>query len=362
VARSVHPDARVLYVDNDPMVCSHARALLADGDGVAAIQGDIRTPQAILSDPITRTIIDFTRPVGMLFVAVLHFLTDDDQPLEQVAAFRWRMANGSMLAVSHITADGTPPVIQTTIRDVYAEASAPAVFRTRREIESSCAAALPRRRGQGYPQLWTTMSPAPAPTLHPFQRASTVAAPSSWPLRSSLELGALPTAARCARFHAKHLAWEWGLAGMAETIELLVSELTTNSIQAMARQAGQPTIRLRLLTDSARVRIEVWDADPRPPAPKDPAADGTPDLEAEDGRGLFLVAALSTRWAWCATQEPMGKVTWCELDLVQLESPSEIDGSAAQPRLPRRIPAPRGPADGDHERSGYSAPTPRWAP
>lgn len=72
----------------------------------------------------------------MLFVAVLHFLTDDDQPLEQVAAFRWRMANGSMLAVSHIAADGTPPVLQTTIRDIYAEASAPAVFRTRQEIES----------------------------------------------------------------------------------------------------------------------------------------------------------------------------------------------------------------------------------
>jgi anti-sigma regulatory factor (Ser/Thr protein kinase) len=179
------------------------------------------------------------------------------------------------------------------------------------------------------------MSPVPAPTLPPFQRASTVVA-SSWPLRSSLELGALPTAVPCARLHAKHLAWEWGLAGMAETIELLVSELTTNSVQAMAGQDGQPTIRLRLLTDSARVRIEVWDADPRPPAPKDPA-DGTPDLEAESGRGLFLVAALSTRWAWCVTHQPMGKVTWCELDLVQLESPSEIDGWAAQ-RLPRRIP------------------------
>lgn len=136
VARSVHPDARVLYVDNDPMVCSHARALLATNDGVAAIHGDIRTPQDILNDPVTRAMIDFTRPVGVLFVAVLHFLTDDDQPWEQVAAFRWRMASGSMLAVSHITSDGTPPDVQATIQDVYAEASAPAVFRTRQQIES----------------------------------------------------------------------------------------------------------------------------------------------------------------------------------------------------------------------------------
>jgi hypothetical protein len=136
VARSIQPDARVLYVDNDPMVCSHARALLATNDGVAAIHGDIRTPQPILSDPITQGLIDFMRPVGVLFVAVLHFLPDEDQPWERVAAFRWRMASGSMLAVSHITADGTPPDVQATIRDVYAEASAPAVFRTRSEIEA----------------------------------------------------------------------------------------------------------------------------------------------------------------------------------------------------------------------------------
>ena len=136
VARSVHPDARVLYVDNDPMVCAHARALLATNDGVAAIQGDVRAPQAILNDPVTRTLIDFAQPVGVLFVAVLHFLADDDHPREQVAAFRWRMTSGSMLAVSHITSDGTPPDVRATIQDVYAEASAPAVFRTRQEIET----------------------------------------------------------------------------------------------------------------------------------------------------------------------------------------------------------------------------------
>jgi hypothetical protein len=136
VARDILPDARVLYVDNDPMVCTHARALLATDDGVAAIRGDIRAPQAILDDPVTRALIDFTRPVGVLFVAVLHFLTGGDRPWEQIAAFRWRMASGSMLAVSHITSEGTPPDVQKTIHDVYAEASAPAVFRTQREIEA----------------------------------------------------------------------------------------------------------------------------------------------------------------------------------------------------------------------------------
>jgi anti-sigma regulatory factor (Ser/Thr protein kinase) len=144
----------------------------------------------------------------------------------------------------------------------------------------------------------------------------------------------------CARLHAKHLAWEWGLTGITETIELLVSELTTNSVQAMAGHGGQPAICLRLLSDNTRIRIEVWDADTRPPAPKDPATDGIPDLEAETGRGLLLVAALSARWDWAPTQEPAGKVVWCELDVVRPEPSSDIDGSTGQPRLPRRIPSP----------------------
>ena len=151
---------------------------------------------------------------------------------------------------------------------------------------------------------------------------------------------ALPRAVPCARLHAKHLAWEWGLSDISETIELLVSELTTNSVQALAGHDGQQAIRLQLLSDDTRVRIEVWDADPRPPVPKDPAADGMPDLEAESGRGLFLVAALSSRWAWASTHEPAGKVVWCELDIEPLKSSPEIDGPAAKPCLPRRIPSP----------------------
>jgi O-methyltransferase involved in polyketide biosynthesis len=165
VARSVHPDARVLYVDNDPMVCSHAHALLATSDGVAAIQGDIRTPQAILNDPVTSAMIDFTQPVGVLFVAVLHFLTDDDQPAEHVAAFRRRMAPGSMLAVSHVTSDGTPPDVRATIQDVYAEASAPAVFRTRQEIESFFSGMDMVEPGLVEVGAWRSLRPSPPAPL-----------------------------------------------------------------------------------------------------------------------------------------------------------------------------------------------------
>jgi anti-sigma regulatory factor (Ser/Thr protein kinase) len=182
------------------------------------------------------------------------------------------------------------------------------------------------------------VSTVPAPTLPPCTRAGIQLTP--WPLSSSLELGALPTAVPCARLHAKQLAWEWGLSSIAETIELLVSELTTNAVHAVAGQGGHPAIRLRLLSDSTRTRIEVWDANLQPPAPQDPSADGMPDLEAESGRGLFLVTVLSDRWDWASTQEPQGKTVWCELDTARLQPSPEIDEPSVQPRLPQRIPSP----------------------
>ena len=181
------------------------------------------------------------------------------------------------------------------------------------------------------------MNLASASALLAAQQAGLVLTPYRWPLSSYLELGALPTAVPCARLHARHLLWEWGLDRLTEPTELLVSELVTNAVQAMAGHDGQPAVHFRLLGDHARVRIEVWDADPRPPTPKNVEGDGVPDLEGEGGRGLFLVAALSTRWNWIPTQKPAGKVVWCELDTESPED-SEVDESTVQPHLPRRIP------------------------
>ena len=114
----------------------------------------------------------------------------------------------------------------------------------------------------------------------------------------------------------------------------------TNAVQAMTGHHDQATPRLRLSGDNARVLIEVWDADPRPPAPRDLGEDGTPDLQEEGGRGLFLVAALSTRWDWYLTQEPPGKVVWCEL-AADLTEPAAGAQSAPQVLLSRRVPHTR---------------------
>ena len=76
IAQEVAPDARVLYVDNDAMVVTHSRALLA-GDNTVAIQADLREPEAIVGHPEVRELIDFEQPIALLLMAILHFIPDD---------------------------------------------------------------------------------------------------------------------------------------------------------------------------------------------------------------------------------------------------------------------------------------------
>ena len=156
-----------------------------------------------------------------------------------------------------------------------------------------------------------------------------------WPLRNSLQLGALPTAAPCARLHAKHLLWEWGLEAIADAAELLVSELVTNGVKAVQALEQKPPVWLRLSSNNMQLLIEVWDGNTWPPSTGE-LEDGVPALEDEGGRGLFLVATLSGRWDWYLTQDPIGKVVWCELD-VQHSRTAEEDGTAAHTLLPRRV-------------------------
>ncbi|RAY12613.1 SAM-dependent methyltransferase [Actinomadura craniellae] len=103
-AQRAAPDARVAYVDRDPVVLIHSRALLATDAQTAVVEADMRRPDDILDDPELRRLIDLDRPVAVLFVAALHCLTDDDKPAGVVARFQERMAPGSHLVISHITA------------------------------------------------------------------------------------------------------------------------------------------------------------------------------------------------------------------------------------------------------------------
>jgi anti-sigma regulatory factor (Ser/Thr protein kinase) len=128
-----------------------------------------------------------------------------------------------------------------------------------------------------------------------------------WPLRSYLELGALPSAVSCARLHTRQLLWEWQLTRLADDAELMVSELTTNAVQITQADGRDTPVRLWLLADPTRLLILVWDASPLPPVRMNTSGD------AENGRGLLLVETLSTRWGFFACQHG-GKVIWAALD------------------------------------------------
>jgi hypothetical protein len=100
VARQENPDARVVYVDIDPVVVNHAQALLS-GARVAAIWGDLSRPDDILGSDEARRLIDFSQPVAILLLAILHVIPDEADPFGSVARLREAMAPGSYLAISH---------------------------------------------------------------------------------------------------------------------------------------------------------------------------------------------------------------------------------------------------------------------
>ena len=135
-----------------------------------------------------------------------------------------------------------------------------------------------------------------------------------WPHQSFLELGALPTAAPCARLHTTLVLWEWHLGALVKTAALVVSELVSNAVQASAGLTGSrfaglwtpgtPPVRMWLSADDHRVVIQVWDGSDRPPVPQ------PVDPEADSGRGLLLVGALSAEWGCYTPEKSSGKVVW----------------------------------------------------
>jgi SAM-dependent methyltransferase len=131
IAQAITPGAHVVYVDNDPMVLAHARALKT-GDGTAVIHADLRDPDTILGHPETRRLIDFSQPLAILFVAVLHYVPDPDAH-DAVAAFASAAAPGSHLVLTHVTG-GTDPPASAVGRAVFARSANPVTPRTEKRV------------------------------------------------------------------------------------------------------------------------------------------------------------------------------------------------------------------------------------
>lgn len=134
VAGRAAPDTRVVYVDNDPIVHVHANALLTGSGTTSIVLADLRNPRGILADPKLRGLIDFTQPVALLLVAIMHFIADTENPADIVATLRAALPPGSYLALSHGTADFHLPGVADQAAGAYQNATAPLVLRAYQQV------------------------------------------------------------------------------------------------------------------------------------------------------------------------------------------------------------------------------------
>ena len=134
VVQKVVPDARVVYVDNDPMVEAQGRVLLAGTGTTAVIRGDLREPETILGHPELRRLIDFSEPAGVLMTAVLMFVSDRSDPWGLVARYMNAVPASSYLSLSHLTDERKPPLAVERFRAVFDKASERMHFRSHADI------------------------------------------------------------------------------------------------------------------------------------------------------------------------------------------------------------------------------------
>jgi SAM-dependent methyltransferase len=140
VAHEVDPAARVVYVDIDPMVHAHGRALLAGDDTTALVEGDVRAPEAVLAHPVVRERLDLTRPVGLLLLSILHHVNDAEEPGRIAATLRAALPSGSHLALIHFWDPAAEqPRISAKVREaekIFNETMGTGRWRRRTEIQS----------------------------------------------------------------------------------------------------------------------------------------------------------------------------------------------------------------------------------
>jgi O-methyltransferase involved in polyketide biosynthesis len=132
VAQDINPQARVVYVDWDPVAVTHGQAILADNDRTAVIGADLRDPESVFDDPRLRQLIDPSKPTAVLLIAVLHFVPDEQKPIELIARIAGCVAPGSYVAISHASPVGTMEMGKAA--ELYKQTASPVVTRTQDEI------------------------------------------------------------------------------------------------------------------------------------------------------------------------------------------------------------------------------------
>jgi len=135
VAQKHAPDSRVVYVDIDPVAVAHSRHILAGAERTVVIQEDMRRPERILDHPDVCGLIDLDEPVGLLLVAVVHFVPDSDDPAGVIGRLRDALVPGSHLVLSHFTGDGLTPEAAQRGDELSRRTPTPATPRTRAEVQ-----------------------------------------------------------------------------------------------------------------------------------------------------------------------------------------------------------------------------------
>jgi hypothetical protein len=136
VAQGIAPESRIVYVDNDPLVLVHARALLTSTpEGrTTYLDADIRSPEKILGHPDLKATLDLDHPIGLMIVAVMHFVPDSDAPYESVAKLVSAMPSGSYLTITHATNDYMPPETSAAVNEADTRPRVPFQFRSKAEF------------------------------------------------------------------------------------------------------------------------------------------------------------------------------------------------------------------------------------
>ncbi|MET8173872.1 SAM-dependent methyltransferase [Streptomyces clavifer] len=136
VAQADDPEARIAYVDHDPVAVAHSQAVLEGNERAVVAAADLRKPAEILENPEVRALIDLDRPVALLLVAVLHFIEDTDDPYGAVAALHEALAPGSLLILTHASYEGIPLSQEEAggTVGVYRTIRNPLIMRSREEI------------------------------------------------------------------------------------------------------------------------------------------------------------------------------------------------------------------------------------
>jgi S-adenosyl methyltransferase len=161
IALAACPAARVVYVDHDPVVLAHVRDMLHGVPGTAVIRQDLAEPERILADPVLRELIDFGQPAGLLFLSILHFVADSDDPAGLIARLLAPFPPGSYVAISHATPDAVPQV--SDMERVFDEATEQVHVRSRTAIRALVAGLEIIEPGLVWPPEWRPDPGEPVP-------------------------------------------------------------------------------------------------------------------------------------------------------------------------------------------------------